>query len=190
MVPCDLYSWNWRSLPSPLLLSLGRESNLATFSCLSERSQAASSTPKWLKETRTAPFRGCTGAQQGLCHPRSGDREEHQLWLSRKVLLPLPALNPALNPALSVSVGFLAALSCPSGKRKPQTHRASSPWQKQDHTLCFFMHKKPGGHNISTTVRKVLRKANRLYTCFECGPVPFAAQDWQQLCSPLLQLGN
>lgn len=56
--------------------------------------------------------------------------------------------------------------------------------------ICSAVTKKPEEHNVRTTVRKVLRKAKALYTCFECGPVPFAAQDWQLLCCPLLELGN
>lgn len=55
---------------------------------------------------------------------------------------------------------------------------------------CSAINKKPKEHNIRTTVRKVLRKANALHACFEWGPVPFAARDWQWLCCPLLQLGN
>lgn len=134
-----------------------------------------------------------------VCHSRSGGTEEHQLWLSRNVLLPLhlpnpkclPALNPALNPALSVSVGFLAALSSP---------RARQWTKKAQNSRGFLSIAKAGSHTLLLhTVQSIKslrgtvsgqQKASALYACFECGLVPFAAQDWQQLCCPFLQLGN
>lgn len=57
-------------------------------------------------------------------------------------------------------------------------------------SICSAIIIKPEEHNLRTTVRKVLRKAKALCACFECGPVPLAARDWQLLCCPLLQLGN
>lgn len=114
-VACDLYGSNWRSLPTAAL---------STLSCLSERSQGASSIPKWLKETGTAPFRGCSAV---WCVPLFRGQGRASGPASPKPSVPAcPKSCPSscLQSICRIFGRSEQSLCLPVGK--PKTHRASS----------------------------------------------------------------